>query len=170
VSRTRAVLAVIAIVAFAGLTACGSDDSGGSDASGQAASTVADTTTKEPNAKATPVVAACHRVFDPYVTELREINNLAAANQFFDYRAETSKLISAYRKFDPGTVPSPSCQSAVGDPAAEALAVHRSVSKSWTTCIRERACSLPTIEKWQTRQKEATVLTDAAADAYGKVS
>lgn len=181
-SRTGALLAVLAILALAALTACGSSDSGGSSTSDKSAATSAETTaaapataasaptTTAPTGKNATVVTACHKAFDPFIAELREINNdLAAVPTYYPYLAATRKLKRDYRKFDLKKIPSTSCQTAVGGPAAGAFGVHVMATERWTKCIERHDC-IATIVRLHTQWAKATKLTNDATKAFNTVT
>jgi ABC-type branched-subunit amino acid transport system substrate-binding protein len=172
VSRTAAVLAVLAVLV---LTACGSNDSGGSTGSGKGAATNPATTAQasKPAASAPAnktVVARCHQAFDPFIAELRQINSdVAATPNYTAYSAATRKLKSDYVKFDVAAIPSPSCQSAIGAPAAGAYALHVTASETWAKCTKRQSCSA-TLVKLKQQWRKASRLTEAADKAFDTVT
>jgi hypothetical protein len=115
-------------------------------------------------------VAACHRSFDPFLAELRQINNdLAATPKYDAYLTATRKLKSDYVKFDVNKIPSTSCQVAVGGPAAGAYVMHLTASQSWTKCSKRHDCSA-TLVRLKKRWEKATKLTILASQAFATVT
>jgi hypothetical protein len=156
------IVAVLALSAVAILTACGSSDSGGSTTSAPKPKAAAPT-----NAE---VVARCHRAFDPFIAELRQVNaDVTAKPDYAAYRVATRKLKSDYAKFDVSAIPSPSCQSAIGGPAAGAYAVHVTAAETWAKCAKRQSCSA-TLVKLKRQWRKAGDLTDVAAKAFPGVS
>jgi hypothetical protein len=178
-SRSVAVIAVLACFAVAILTACGSDDSGSSTANNAVATSAettapaatetpaptatttetapaASTTSPKSTDKAT-VVASCHKVFDPLLAQLHKIEaTVDGTPRFVAYRAATNKLLADYRTFKASSIPSTSCLTAVSVPTTQAYLAHLGAANAWLACRKDDKCAktMPEIKKeWRKARK-----------------
>lgn len=192
-NRTTAFLAVLAVLPFAGLTACGSDDSDGSSASANGSTTAAETTTAAPAASTpapattsapasttapakTPApatkaeaVAVCHKNFDPYVETLRKLNKEAAAPNHQHYNALVKQLIARYGKLRTLDTYSPSCDAKVQAQLSGARLIHVGAYFSWKECHKSDDCA-KTIAELKKNRRQAVKLTNAAVKGFHKVN
>jgi ABC-type transport system substrate-binding protein len=142
VSRSAAVLLLLAVLAVAVLTACGSDDSGGPSPSDKAAATTAEPTTSAPATTAEPttsapatsaepttpapatstaarksvsnatVAALCHVTFDATLTRLRKIQDAIDGNPKFETYAAAVGGMKDYQPLDDEFPPIPGARCA----------------------------------------------------------
>jgi hypothetical protein len=190
VPRTIAVLAAFAVLIFAGLTACGSDNSDGSSASANGSTAIAKTTAAAPAATtpaptttpttttSTPPTAAenakalasCHKVLDPFVVELRAIDKEVAAGPHYKrYSAIVNKFVNGHAQVNTATIPSASCETEVDKPIAEARWFQGITVLLWTKCRKAGDCSrfMPGFKK---RWRQAERRTKAAAKGFNNVT
>jgi hypothetical protein len=162
--------AVAAVLAVSLLSACGSSGSGGATTSKATATAPAPTPAPASSAGQEGVIAKCHQAFDPFIAELRKVDESRKnASDFAAYQEATRKLTSLYSHFNLKAVPSPSCYKAVGDPAAEAYKVHLSAVQSWSQCTKKHGCGGVTAGL-KAQWSKATKATDAATKAFATVT
>jgi hypothetical protein len=187
-NRSVAVLAVLACFAVAGLTACGSDDSGGSSTADSAAATSAKTTeapvpapassettppattSTEGTSDTATVVAKCHELFDPVIAQLRKIKQMVdGIPRFVTYRAATKKLAARYEALDVQSIPSKSCLNSVSIPIATAHLSFYGAGNFWLDCRKRGDCAkvMPKIKK---QWRDARKLVDKGSDGFAKVT
>ena len=181
-NRMTAFLAVLAILPFAGLTACGSDDSDGPSASASGSTTAAETTaaapaatTAAPTTTTTPatkaeVVATCHKVFDPFIANLRKINREVSGQlDYKHYRVLTRQLMARYTTLNDGQIPSASCQNEVNMQISNARLIHVIALLSWEKCRKEGGMCAKVIAELKTNRRESVKLTNAAVRGFRNV-
>jgi hypothetical protein len=188
-SRTTAFLATLAIVPFAGLTACWSDDSDGSSASANAATTAAATTAAAPAATtAAPAtttapapapatkaeaVATCHKDFDPFIANLRKLNKeVADGPNHKRYSALMRQLINRYgtlRNLDAFSV---SCNNEVQMQISSARLIYVGAYVNWEACHKsgDHAVCAKTVADLKKNRREAVRLTNAAVKGFRNVT
>jgi hypothetical protein len=185
VHRTSAALTALVIFASAGLTACGSDDSGDSSAAQTAATTTAapaapapETTAAAPASTTTAaapksdaqVVAICHKTFDPFIVELGKIDKqLAAKPNYRTYNASTRTLTARYTKLRSDQIPSSTCQHQVNVLISTARITHLGALLLWKQCRERQACrkTMVTLRK---QWRDAHKATTDAAKGFAKVT
>jgi hypothetical protein len=187
-SRITAFLVVLAVLPLAGLTACGSDDSDGSSASATtptettaaapAATTVAPATTAAPattTTKAAPAtkveaVAVCHKDFDPFIANLRKLNNeVAGGPDYKSYTALTNQLIARYSKLHSLDTYSPSCEIKVNQVISNARLFYVGGLLNWEKCRKEGSCAKTIAEITKFRDYPVE-LTSTAVKGFHKVT
>jgi hypothetical protein len=187
VHRTSAALTALVIMASAGLTACGSDDSGNSSAAQTAATTTAaapaapapETTAAAPASTTTPaapkksnaqVVAICHKTFDPFIAELRKIDKQVAGKpNYKTYNAMTTKLEARYAKLRSAQIPSSTCQHQVNVVITSARLAHLGALQIWRQC-RERNDCKKTMVTLRKQWRDAHKATNDAVKGFAKVT
>jgi hypothetical protein len=185
VSRSSAVLLVLAVLVVAVLTACGSDDSGGSSTADKAAAPSAQTTTPAaattPPAATTPatatpekkatVVAKCHAAFDPYLTALHEIQGTVDGTpKFKTYIAAVDQLVDKYsNNINNIKMPSTSCQKAVLLPLTTAYIKYYNMDQKWNACHQRQRCAAAMADmkkEWE----QASTLVKSADKGFSSVT
>jgi hypothetical protein len=182
VSRSAAVIAVLAIFAVAVLSACGSSDSGGSTSTADTAAATSSTqaapaaaSTTEPAAApagkhTAAIVAECHKMFDPYTAKLLKLRaSVDGTLKYRTFAATTTKLTTAYNAFDEAAVPSPTCQTTVGQPTGGAFLQYALATGTLSTCRKRHSCTSVKAEL-EHRWTLANVFLTNAREGYTTVT
>jgi hypothetical protein len=187
VSRSAAVLLVLALLAVTALAACGSDDPGGSSTAETTAAASAQTssqTTPPPAATSTETVPAattpennaaalakCHAALDGYVTRLRAIKTTVDGTPTFKtYDSAVKDMVDDYsNNFTADKIPSPSCAKSVAKPVTGAYVKYYVAAQRWTDCRKRQRCAA-VMAQLKKQWKEAGTYLAAVDKGFSSVT
>jgi hypothetical protein len=143
VTRSTALLTLVALLAVMALVACGADDSGGSSTTqtAPARTTTGDSSQLGIDTDNTATRTSCRESFEPFLAKLRNIQaSIEGTPRFRPFATSVIELASGLQGFDPQSE-SNNCQTTVGRFAGAAFVQFASATGTWATCPALSKCS-----------------------------
>ena len=167
-SRTSALVAVIAALLLA---ACGSDDSSDTSTS-KTTSTTAKTAAATTEAAKAKMIAQCHTALDPIVIALRNVDTqLEAADSYPGYSAAVANMRATFRHINFQGTSGSTCLQSVVVPAQRAFNEYIAARTIWSACVKRESCDKAALApKLAEHRTTASGFLDAASSAFAGVT
>ncbi len=115
-------------------------------------------------------MAVCHKNFDPFIANLRKLNNeIASGPEYKRYIALTNQLIARYGKLLSLPPYSPSCENEVQVQISGARLIYVGGYFNWKECRKTGDCA-KTIADLKKYRLEAAKNINAAVKGFHKVT